>query len=278
MSNARVVVVGNEKGGAGKSTIAIHLTTALAWQDARVAVIDLDLRQQSLGRFLASRRTWLAASEAEAPMPLEFRLAEQPAQFAAANADGGLARFAEILAEARAAADYVVIDTPGGDTGLSRAAHAAADLIVTPMNDSFVDFDLLGEVDPVTLDLGKPSIYAETVWEARKAHAMAGGRPIDWVVLRNRLAVTEARNRRRLDERIEALSRRVGFRTGPGLRDRVIYRELFPFGLTVADLGPKIRPVSVSLAHVAARQELRSLMQALNLGHDAAQPLTATAA
>lgn len=278
MSNARVVVVGNEKGGAGKSTIAIHLTTALAWQDARVAVIDLDLRQQSLGRFLASRRTWLAASDAEAPMPLEFRLADAPAKFAAANADGGLARFEEILAEARASADYVVIDTPGGDTGLSRAAHAAADLIVTPMNDSFVDFDLLGEVNPVTLEVGKPSIYAETVWEARKAHAMAGGRPIDWVVLRNRLAVTEARNRKRLDERIEALSRRVGFRTGPGLRDRVIYRELFPFGLTVADLGPKIRPVSVSLAHVAARQELRSLMQALNLGQDAAQPLTATAA
>lgn len=278
MSNTRVVVVGNEKGGAGKSTIAIHLTTALAWQAAKVAVIDLDLRQQSMGRFLASRRTWLAASEAEAPLPAEFRLDEKPAQFAAANADGGVARFAEILAAARAGADYVVIDTPGGDTPLSRAAHAAADLIVTPMNDSFVDFDLLGSVDPVTLELGRPSIYAETVWEARKQRAMSDGRQIDWVVLRNRLAVTEARNRRRLDERIEALSRRVGFRVGPGLRDRVIYRELFPFGLTVADLSTKIRPVSVSLAHVAARQELRSLLQALNLGEEAAQPLTATAA
>jgi len=149
------------------------------------------------------------------------------------------------------------------------------------MNDSFVDFDLLGSVDPVTLELGRPSIYAETVWEARKQRAMTDGRQIDWVVLRNRLAVTEARNRRRLDERIEALSRRVGFRVGPGLRDRVIYRELFPFGLTVADLSPKIRPVSVSLAHVAARQELRSLLQALNLGEDTGvlnQPLTATAA
>ncbi len=278
MSNARVVVVGNEKGGAGKSTIAIHLTTALAWQDAKVAVIDLDLRQQSLGHFLASRRAWLAASDASAPLPDEYRLADKPAAFAAESADAGVARFAEILAEARETADYIVIDTPGGDTALSRAAHASADLIVTPMNDSFVDFDLLGSVDPVTLELGKPSIYAETVWEARKQRAMTDGRKIDWVVLRNRLAVTEARNRRRLDERIEALSRRVGFRVGPGLRDRVIYRELFPFGLTVADLSPRIRPVAVSLAHVAARQELRSLMQALDLGTDAAQPLTATAA
>lgn len=278
MSNARVVVVGNEKGGAGKSTIAIHLTTALAWQDAKVAVIDLDVRQQSLGHFLASRRAWLAASDATAPLPEEFRLADKPASFIAESSDAGLARFAEILGEARESADYIVIDTPGGDTALSRAAHAAADLIVTPMNDSFVDFDLLGSVDPVTLELGKPSIYAETVWEARKQRAMTDGRKIDWVVLRNRLAVTEARNRRRLDERIEALSRRVGFRVGPGLRDRVIYRELFPFGLTVADLSPRIRPVAVSLAHVAARQELRSLMQSLDLGSDASQPLTATAA
>ncbi len=278
MSNARVVVVGNEKGGAGKSTIAIHLTTALAWQDAKVAVIDLDVRQQSLGHFLASRRAWLGASDATAPMPDEFRLADKPASFIAESSDAGLARFAEILGQARESADYIVIDTPGGDTALSRAAHAAADLIVTPMNDSFVDFDLLGSVDPVTLELGKPSIYAETVWEARKQRAMTDGRKIDWVVLRNRLAVTEARNRRRLDERIEALSRRVGFRVGPGLRDRVIYRELFPFGLTVADLSPRIRPVAVSLAHVAARQELRSLMQSLDLGSDASQPLTATAA
>ncbi|HYE42338.1 MAG TPA: division plane positioning ATPase MipZ [Caulobacteraceae bacterium] len=277
MAESRVIVVGNEKGGAGKSTIAIHLTTALAWQDAKVAVIDLDVRQQSLGRFLASRAKWLAASEAEAPMPADFGLGDNPARLVASDPEGALARFAEQLAAAREQADYVVIDTPGGDTELSRAAHAAADLIVTPMNDSFVDFDLLGTVDPVTLELGRPSIYAETVWNARKMRAMTDGQSIDWVVLRNRLAVTEARNRKRLDERIEALSRRVGFRVGPGLRDRVIYRELFPFGLTVADLSAKIRPVAVSLAHVAARQELRSLLQALNIGEDA-KPLTRSAA
>jgi chromosome partitioning protein len=158
-----------------------------------------------------------------------------------------------------------VVDTPGGDTALSRNAHGRADLIVTPMNDSFVDFELLGQVDPVTLDLVKPSIYAETVWEARKAKAMARGRSVDWVVLRNRLATTEARNRKRLEERIVALAKRVGFRIGPGLRDRVIYRELFPFGLTVADLSPGVRPIPVSLSHVAARQELRSLVQALGI-------------
>jgi chromosome partitioning protein len=269
VSKSRVIVVGNEKGGAGKSTIAMHLATALAWGGATVGVIDLDLRQQSLGRFLDNRRTWLAAANAEAPMPQEFKLGESNAVFVDADPADAVARFEAVLAEALAGVDHVVIDTPGADTALSRAAHAAADLIVTPMNDSFVDFDLLGQVDPVTFDLVKPSIYSESVWEARKLKAQRERKMADWVVLRNRLAPTEAKNRRRVEERMAALAKKVGFRIGPGLRDRVIYRELFPFGLTVADLGPGIRPVQVSLAHVAARQELRSLMLALNLGDHA---------
>jgi chromosome partitioning protein len=159
----------------------------------------------------------------------------------------------------------VIIDTPGGDTPVSRMAHGRADLIVTPMNDSFVDFDLLGQVDPVTLDLVRPSIYSETVWESRKIKMAERRASIDWVVLRNRLATTEARNRRRVEERMVALARRAGFRISPGLRDRVIYRELFPFGLTVADLSPTVRPVPVALSHVAARQELRALIHELGL-------------
>ena len=146
----------------------------------------------------------------------------------------------------------------------------------TRCDDSFVDIDMLGQVDPVTLDLIKPSLYAESVWEARKSRAVQRGGSIDWVVLTNRLAVAEARNRRRLDERMLKLAKRVGFRIGPGLRDRVIYRELFPFGLTVADLSNDVRPVAVSLAHVAARQELRNLMQALGLD-EAAKPLDSAA-
>ena len=176
-----------------------------------------------------------------------------------------VASFDRAFAEARARADVILIDTPGGDTPLSRAAHGRADQIVTPMNDSFVDFDLLGQVDPVTLELQKPSIYSESVWEARKHRAVERGGSIDWIVVTNRLAVAEARNRRRLSDKLQKLAKRVGFRMGPGLRDRVIYRELFPFGLTVADLSAEVRPVSVSLAHIAARQEMRNLMKALGL-------------
>ena len=264
---ADVIVVGNEKGGAGKSTLAIHLMTALLHQGVRVGVLDLDVRQQSLAHFVDSRRAWLHANAAEAPMP-EIELIESA--ISRASEDEARARLAAAF-EALSGCDLILVDTPGADTLLSREAHARADLIVTPMNDSFVDFDTLGVVDPVTLELKRPSLYSETVWNSRKDRAAASGRSIDWVVLRNRLAPADARNRRRVDERVQALSRRAGFRVGPGLRDRVIYRELFPFGLTIADLSPSIRPVSMSLQHVAARQELRDLMGFLGLSGEGTQ-------
>jgi chromosome partitioning protein len=253
VSEARVIVVGNEKGGAGKSTVAVHLIAGLLHEGARVGVIDLDLRQQTTGRFFSHRATWAAARDVALPEPTRV---EPPTDVTSLEA---------ALGAAGETCDFVLIDTPGADTELSRAAHQRADLIITPMNDSFVDFDVLGAVDPVTLDLMRPSLYAETVWEARKARAAQRARSIDWVVLRNRLASVEPRNRKRVDERLNALARRVGFRTMSGLRDRVIYRELFPFGLTVADLSAQVKPIPVSMGHIAARQELRVLMWELGL-------------
>ncbi len=265
MAQPQVIVVGNEKGGAGKSTLAIHIVAGLLHADRRVAILDLDLRQRSMSHFFAHRAAWTAANGVTLPMPVEPDLGDGKALAKADEADQ-IARFEAAFAEAQDV-DIILIDTPGGDTPLSRAAHAKADQIVTPMNDSFVDFDMLGTVDPVTLDLLKPSTYSESVWEARKHRAVTEGRhaAIDWIVITNRLAVAEARNRKRLEERMLKLAKRVGFRVGPGLRDRVIYRELFPFGLTVADLSSEVRPVAVSLAHVAARQEMRNLMQSLGL-------------
>lgn len=251
MSQPRVIVIGNEKGGAGKSTVAVHLVTALLHEGAAIAVVDLDVRQQSTAHFFANRTAWAAANDAGGlPQPMSVL---RP---------GGTGALDAALSSP---ADFVLIDTPGADTEISRAAHQAADLIVTPMNDSFLDFDVLGVIDPVTLNVLRPSVYAETVWEARKGRAARRGGSIDWVVLRNRLASVEARNRRRVDERLGALARRVGFRAIAGLRDRVIYRELFPFGLTVSDLTRGVRPVQVSLGHIAARQELRILMHDLGL-------------
>jgi chromosome partitioning protein len=264
LADARIIVVGNEKGGAGKSTIAVHLATALLHEARHVAVLDLDRRQQSLSRFFENRTAWKTAHpDANLPMPLHIKLED------GASVEGA------IDAAAASGAGIVLIDTPGSDTPESRLAHGRADLIVTPMNDSFVDFDVLGVVDPITLDLKRPSHYAESVWEARKHRAAAEGRSIDWVVLRNRLASIAPRNRKRVDERVQALSRRVGFRILSGLRDRVIYRELFPFGLTVTDLAPDVKPIPVSIGHISGRMELQVLMHALGLSSFTGEALAA---
>ena len=266
MTQPLVIVIGNEKGGAGKSTLAIHIATGLLHAGKKVAIIDLDLRQRSMERFFANRKVWLAANGHDLPQPYVPDMGDGKA-LAKADAAEQLARFEDAFKDAQPHAEVILIDTPGGDTTLSRAAHARADQIVTPMNDSFVDFDLLGQVDPVTLELQKPSIYSESVWEARKQRAIEQGRhaTIDWLVVTNRLQGAHARNRDRLEERMGKLAKRVGFRVGPGLRERVIYRELFPFGLTVADLSDQVKPVSITLSHISARQELRGLMVDMGL-------------
>ena len=250
MPQARVIVVGNEKGGAGKSTVAIHLAVVLMHTGARVVIVDQDERQRSTAEFFVNRAAWAASEGLKLPQPLASEVGED------------VALIAKLL---RRSVDFIIVDTPGADTPLSRRAHQAADLIITPMNDSFVDFGVLGVIDPVSLDLLRPSVYAETVWQARKARAVEGEGSIDWIILRNRLASVEARNRRRVDERLQSLAKRIGFRAIGGLRDRVIYRELYPFGLTVTDLSATVRPVQVSLTHIAARQELRVLMHELGL-------------
>ena len=250
MASMHVIVVGNEKGGAGKSTVATHLAAALMHEGATVAVLDLDSRQRSTHRFFLNRAAWSSARDTALL---------QPASLAC------VCGVEELSAALETKADFLIVDTPGADTPVSRAAHQAGDMIVTPMNDSFVDFDVLGEIDPNTLEVVRPSLYSETVWNARKTRAANRGGSIDWVVLRNRLAPVEARNRRRVDERLAMLSRRVGFRAISGLRDRVIYRELFPFGLTVCDLTRGVRPIPVSFGHVVARQELRMLLHELGL-------------
>ena len=169
-----------------------------------------------------------------------------------------------------ASADFVIVDTPGSDTHLSRLAHTHADTLLTPLNDSFIDLDLLARVDPDTLKILRPSIYAEAVWKQRQLRAVQGGRPVDWVVMRNRLSSIAARNKRDMGMVIEALAKRIGFRIAVGLSERVIYKELFLNGLTLLDLKRGGSGPSLTLSHVAARQEVRDLVAALTLPPPAA--------
>lgn len=245
------IVFANEKGGTGKSTTAVHVAVALAAQGRKVAALDLDHRQRTLARYLENRAATMKRRGADLPLP----------RFAV-NDGSSEEGFDAALEELSDGVEFVVIDTPGRDDPIARRAATRANTLVTPMNDSFVDFDLIGQVDPENYKVSRPSFYSELIWDARKARAKTDGATIDWIVLRNRMQHIEARNMRRVGEALAQLSKRVGFRLIPGLGERVIYRELFPSGLTMLDIG---QIQDVGLGHVAARQELRELVAGLAL-------------
>ncbi len=249
---AHIIVLGNEKGGSGKSTTAVHIGVALAHAGFRVAMLDLDARQRTVARYLENRTAFSHLREIALPGPDCAVIADGP----------DAAAELELRLDQAKGLDFIVIDTPGRDSELARAALARADTIVTPINDSFVDFDLIGQVDPETFAVKRPSFYAELIWDARRARAKVDGVQVDWVVLRNRLSTLEARNRKRVGAALDALAKRVGFRVVGGLSERVIFREFFPRGLTLLD---RAALDDFSLSHVGARAELRALLAGLNL-------------
>jgi chromosome partitioning protein len=262
---AHVIVLGNEKGGSGKSTTAMHVALALTYDGASVGAIDVDSRQGTLSRYIENRQSFLREKGLRLPMP-EHRavlISDLPNRDQAEAAERE--RFGMAFLDLAARCDFVVIDTPGSNTHLSRIAHIEADTLLTPLNDSFIDLDLLARVEPDTFRIVRPSIYSEMVWTQRQQRAAAGHRPVDWLVMRNRLATLDARNKREMERVVGALSQRLGFRVAPGLSERVIYRELFLKGLTLLDLREKAAGIAMTMSHVAARQELRSLLAELNL-------------
>lgn len=258
---AHVIVVGNEKGGTGKSTISMHLVVGLLGMGLSVASMDVDARQATLTRYLQNRKS--RKDQAELGLKLPDHVALPPTGDQAADE----ARLTEAVGRLRASHDALVIDTPGSDNHLSRLAHSFANTLVTPLNDSLIDLDVLARVDAATMRIQRPSHYAEMVWETKKARAMRGERAVmDWIVLRNRLSHLDARNKRDMEKLLAELSRRIGFRLVAGLGERVIYRSLFLEGLTLLDLRAGLPNFELNMSHVAARQELRALMEAIGLG------------
>ncbi len=261
---SHIVVLGNEKGGSGKSTTAMHIVAALMAEGYRVGTVDLDSRQRTLSRYIDNRRVYANRNDLTLPLPEHRIVAPSSADNRTDAQADEYERLNAAVRELTAVNDYVVIDCPGSDGHLARLGHGLADTLITPVNDSFIDIDLLASVDPDTFDVAGPSHYAEMVWEQRKHRLLRDGSSIDWLVMRNRLSSLDARNKRRTGRVLERLAGRVGFRLAPGFGERVIYRELFLQGLTLLDLGNgKAR--SMTMSHVAARQELRGLMNTLTL-------------
>ena len=264
-SRAHVIVLGNEKGGSGKSTTAMHVIVALLVRGFRIGSINVDGRQGTLSGMRESRAAHAAASGRELALPAHRRVA--PGE-AATRAEAQAAERAALDAALRdlLGLDFVVIDTPGSDSFLSRLGHASADVLITPLNDSYLDLDLLARIDVQGRRVLGPSLYSQMVWEQRQQRALAGLAPMEWIVMRNRLSHIDARNKRDIGRLLELLGTRIGFRLAPGFGERVIFRELFPKGLTLLDLPDDMTEgISLTLSHVAARQELRALLQAIAL-------------
>ena len=259
-----VIVVGSEKGGTGKSTTAIHLAVALMKLGFRVGTIDLDARQGTLTSFCRNR----AAQGVFAGQPLEQSkhraIARSPASDASASEADEAGRLQDAFDDL-ADCHFIVVDTPGSDSYLCRLGHNRADTLVTPLNDSFLDIEVLARINRERREVEAPSVYSQLVWEQNNQRVVAGRPPIDWVVLRNRLAHIEARNMREMQALLALLAKRIGFRVAPGISERVVFRELFMKGLTALDLPEGGAGQHEVGSHAAARREIRGLLETIGV-------------
>jgi chromosome partitioning protein len=264
--SAHVVVLGNEKGGSGKSTTALHIAVALLKAGQRVATIDIDSRQKSLSRYIANRKSWAKKTGIPLELPDAFVIDRGNTRNVDENEAAEFAGFAAAITAIEHTHDFIVIDTPATDSYLMRLAHAMADTLITPMNDSFIDFDVLASIDPENFEVTGTSHYSEMVRDARRQRRLVEDVDTDWVVMRNRLGQLETRNGRNIADGLSALSRRLSFRMADGLSERVVYREMFPRGLTVLDafdertLGGKPTP-----SHYVAHDEVAKFIACLRL-------------
>lgn len=258
---SHIIVVGNEKGGSGKTTTAMHLIVSLLKLGFSVGTIDLDSRQQSLGRYIENRKQYSIKRNLNLEMPEHYTLTRSANNSRDDAEKEDEVNFKSTL-DKLSNKDFIIVDTPGSDAFLSRIAHSYADTVITPINDSFVDLDLLGNVNAETFDSMKPGIYSAMLWEQKMKKAARDKKEIKWIVVRNRLSALDAINKRNVETSMEKLAKRFGFKIAPGFGDRVVFKELFLLGLTLHDAA-KCEDIRMSTSVIAARQELRDFINSL---------------
>lgn len=260
-----IIVLGNEKGGVGKTTLCLHIMADLLYQGYRVSSIDLDARQRSISRYLENRKRYILENDVRLPFPHHYIINQSVLDSKSHAKEDETRRFNHCIEKASKDSDFIIIDCPGNYTFLSYLAHTHANTIITPINDSFIDMDVLARVNSSTHDIDRHGVYSEMVWEAKLARAQNTSEEADWYVLRNRLSNIDAKNKQRMAEALKKLKKRTGCKIMPGLSERVIYRELFLKGLTLLDLFTRVKGEKVKISHVTARRELRDLLDTLDL-------------
>jgi chromosome partitioning protein len=260
--SARVIVFGNQKGGTGKSTLAMHLSVSLLMQNYNIATVDVDAKQGTFTRYIDNRKK-TAVNSSNLPIPEHFVMCESEGDSVSEIEGKNNENFVNLMNSCYQNFDFVVIDTPGSDSHLSKLAHSYADIVITPMNESFIDLDLLVRIKDLDSTELPPSVYANMLWNQKKERAIRNRGTIDWVVLINRLSSVSSKNRSELEKILLALSKRIGFRLAQGFKERVIFRELFLSGLTILDKNHLV--TQTTLSHIAARQELNQLLKTINV-------------
>ncbi len=259
MHKPHIIVIGNEKGGAGKTTTSMHLITSLLHLGFKVSSVDIDCRQKSLSRYLENRNTYSTKHNLNLHVPKHFTLDET------SNKESDIEKLSAFIDKELPVCDFLLIDTPGSNTALSSFAHSLADTIITPINDSFLDLDVIAQIEADTLKIIRPSFYAQAIWEQKMQKAKRNKGEINWLVIRNRVSSIDAKNKQKMADVLAKLSGRLGFRVALGFNERVIYRELFLHGLTLLDIKPGISDITLNLSHITAKQELNNLLRQLNV-------------
>jgi chromosome partitioning protein len=266
LTRPHIVVLGNHKGGSGKSTLAMHIATGLMKEGRRVASLDLDVQQRTFTHYVENRRAWSKEKGLTLSVPSHYCVDDLAADKSALTDQGRISLVAEAVAAFEPSYDFIVIDTPGGASPVSIFAHGLADTLITPVNDSFVDLDVILSLRSSQEQLPTTSRYTEAVRRALEARHAVTKRKMDWFVVRNRMLPLASRNARDVHKVLEASAQKSGFHTATGLSERVIYREFFPIGLTAFDsLETSLLGVKPTLSHVLARQEVRQLITSVHL-------------
>jgi chromosome partitioning protein len=265
MKRPHVIVIGNEKGGCGKTTTSIHITMALLYYGYQVSSIDIDARQRSFTNFIENRRRTIQSKNILLPMPSHFVLNKSKVDAGLDARNDEKNRFIQCIKRAAEGKQFIIIDAPGNDTYLSRLSHSFADTIITPINDSFIDLDVVAKINPETFKVDMPGLYSEMIWEAKLYRAKRSRGEIDWILMRNRLSHIDAKNKQNMVRALNNVSRRLGCKLAVGFSERVIYRELFLKGLSLLDVLEDNVGIQPKVGHIKARQELREFVKSLNL-------------
>jgi len=264
--NPTVIALGSPKGGTGKSTTAMLLTVALLKLGHKVGSVDLDGQQATMSQYLANRGALIGEIGEPLEMPRHYRIRSSLRTSRDLGEKEEKRRLQDAL-HGLADCTYIVIDTPGNDCHVARLGCIGADTVITPLNDSLLDINVLARIDPRKRVVLGPSEYSRMIWQENDRRVACGHRSIDWVVIRNRLGYAESRNTQEVSRLLRQLAQRLGFRLAEGLSERVVFRELFLNGLTLLDRPRDTFRGRTCRSWDLARREVDGVLRAVGVPH-----------